>query len=80
MEKSSLVKYKDLAAKQIMNKDPFATDRSEDWLQSSSLIAKNIDHIVVSEQFIKGQKCRTEPPVNTDYKLSDHIGVVVNID
>lgn len=42
-------------------------------------VAKNIDHVVVSQEFINGRKCWTEPPVNTDYKLSDHIGVVVNI-
>jgi len=42
-------------------------------------IAKNIDHIVVSEDFIKEKKITIAMLVNTDYKLSDHIGVMVEI-
>lgn len=42
-------------------------------------IAKNIDHIVVSESFVKGRKIKTAMPINTDYALSDHLGVMVEI-
>ena len=44
----------------------------------TSEIAENVDHIIISKEFIKNKKIKIET-WNLDKKLSDHIGICLTI-
>lgn len=48
-------------------------------INKTAVIADNVDHIVLSDTFIKNKKVQIDEPWNKDKKLSDHIGLCLTL-
>ena len=66
--------YPSLFARKILN-ETFAKLKMENL---TAEIKENVDHIIISKEFIKDKKIEIET-WNSDKKLSDHIGICITI-